>query len=64
MHCFRGTAGFMRLSSKDRIQSLIKDKAEVYVSQYLRDLASSSDRLEFENTTSFSNPFEFINNSF
>lgn len=46
------------------IQSLIKDKAEVYVSQYLRDLASSSDGLEFGNTTSFSNPFEFINNSF
>jgi len=44
------------------IQSLIRDKAEVYVAQYLRDLSSSSDGLEFGNTTSFSNPFEFINN--
>ena len=42
------------------IQGLIKDKAEVYVSQYLRDLASSSDGLEFGNTASFSKSFEFI----
>jgi hypothetical protein len=42
------------------IQSPIKYKAEGYVAQCPRDLSSSSYGLEFGNTASFSNSFEFI----
>lgn len=56
----QGTAGFEGCVVMIVIQSPIRDNAEVYVAQCPKGLSSSLNGLDFGNTTSFSNLFEFV----
>ena len=58
----QGTAGFEGCVVMIVTQSPIRDNAEVYVAQCPKGLSSSSDRLEYGNTASFSTYLNLSNN--